>query len=125
MKVASTVAAGVLATGVIVASVWTGGADLDRTKQIIDDMVGKITVLHDSKESLETQKAELEQQKAELEARLAELDQKNKDNEGKAGGMKGELEKANAEVEKANQDAKELKDYAEQKLEEVNAIVNE
>jgi predicted nuclease with TOPRIM domain len=94
----------VVAGAIFVAGMWTGGADLNRTKEIIDEMVVHVT---DMKET------------------IVELQEQGKDKDKEKDKYKSELEKANAELDKANKEAKDLREYAEQKLKEVEAIKGE
>ena len=129
----------ILAGGFFVAGLWTGGTDLSKTKQVINEMVGIISDERAEKIALQNEIAnlqsviadlereingggnakglrrQLEEARAELaqkEAILAQLEQELDKNYK-------EVQKANEEINKANKDAEELRKYAEQKLQEV------
>lgn len=132
----------VLAGGIFVAGLWTGGADLDRTKEVIDEMVSIIGDKDTQNKALQTEKERLEQLVTELEEQVEEgnnngniakglrkqLDEAKvelelvKENLAKT---QSEIEKANVEIDRANADAKELRTYAEQKLAEVKGESDE
>ncbi len=112
--VVATIGSTVVAGGIFAAGMWTGGADLDRTKEIIDVIADKATELKDETSALE-------QENNELRAQIEELERKGNANKG----LPAELEKANQELDKANKDAADLRNYAEEKLAEVEELTDE
>jgi outer membrane murein-binding lipoprotein Lpp len=93
--------AGVAVAGAFVAGLWLGGEDLNKTKNVIDEMVGIIYELKEDNDQLE---------------------QDGKEKEEKHKGIVGELQKANNELDKANKEAEQLRIYAEEKLQEVKTL---
>jgi chromosome segregation ATPase len=136
--IAKTVGTTLVAGGIFVAGIWTGGADLDRTKDVVDEMATIIVDTDTENKDLKTEKQrlenlvadlteqiegngngniakglkkQLEEAKAELEVVKTEL-----------ANSQSEVEKANDEIDKANKEAEELRIYAEQKLQEVKEL---
>jgi chromosome segregation ATPase len=87
----------------------------------IEELTKKDTENNGVKAQLEAKIREL----AEAKGELTEVNQQLKQAKSENTTIKAELEKANDELIKANREAKELREYADLKLQEVQDIVNE
>jgi chromosome segregation ATPase len=138
--IAKTVGTTLVAGGIFVAGIWTGGANLDRTKDVVDEMVSIIVDTDTENKELKIEKQRLENLVADL---TEQIEGNNNGNGNIAKGLKkqleeakaeleavktelansqSEVEKANEEIDKANAEAEALRIYAEQELEKVKEL---